>query len=88
MTRILSDKANRIYLALIVIGVLITSVTFVYYGFHLGIKPCTGLPSDAANCGDADLGGVPFLLIGIPIALLGILSLCLSLIWHRIKRSR
>jgi len=59
---------------------LVTSAVFVYYGFHLGIKPCTGSSSDAANCGDADLGGVIFVVIGVPITLFGIVSLLVALV--------
>ena len=66
-------------------GLLIASFVFVYYGFHLGIKPCKGLPTDAANCGDADMGGVIFVVVGIPIALFGFVSTLLTLLMARLK---
>jgi len=80
MLRIFSKKPIAVSLIIIAAGLLITSGVFVYYGFHLGIKPCEGLPSDAANCGDADLGGVVFIFVGIPIALFGIVSLLVALV--------
>jgi magnesium-transporting ATPase (P-type) len=78
MFRIFSKKPIAVSLIIIAAGLLIMGATFVYYGFHLGIKPCEGLPSDAANCGDADLGGVVFIVVGAPITLFGIVSLLVS----------
>ena len=88
MTKFLKQKLNIVFLCIIVLGLLITSLTFVYYGFHLGIEPCKGLATDAANCGDADLGGVGFILIGVPIILLGVIGLVIKLVWGYIKRKR
>jgi hypothetical protein len=88
MVNILKQKSNIIYLCIIAIGLFVSGLTFVYYGFNLGIKPCEGLASDAANCGDADLGGVGFLLIGVPITLLGIISLVINLVLGYVKSKR
>jgi hypothetical protein len=76
-------KPVVVSLWIIAAGLLILSGVFVYYGLDLGIKPCQGVPSDAANCGDADMGGVIFVFAGAPIALLGIVSLVISLLAGR-----
>ena len=81
-------KSTKIYLGIILLGLVISSLTFVYYGFNLGIKPCNGFPSDAANCGDADLGGIGFILIGIPIVALGVVGFLVHMVWDFIKASR
>jgi len=75
-------------LIVIAVGILITSFMFVYYHYHLGIKPCKNLPSDAANCGDGDFGGVFFFLIGVPVTVFGIA--CLFHFWRPsfLKRNR
>lgn len=70
-------------LILIAVGVLVTSGIFVYYGFHLGIKPCKGLPSDTENCGNGDFGGLYFILIGVPIIIFGVVRLLDSFIVSR-----
>jgi membrane protease YdiL (CAAX protease family) len=81
-------KFAKACLILIVIGLLISSLLFAYYHFHWGIKPCEGLPTDAANCGDADLGGVVFVLIGVPLALLGLVGLIASTIAGFVDRHK
>lgn len=78
MFRSFSKKSIVASLLIAALGLLIISGMFVYYGFNLGIQPCEGLPSDAANCGDADLGGVVFVFVGLPIALFGIVSLAVA----------
>ena len=83
MVHSFSKKPVVVSLWIIAAGLLITSAVFVYYGLDLGIKPCRGLPSDAANCGDADMGGVVFVFVGVPITLLGVVSLTISLLAGR-----
>lgn len=85
MSKILKQKSNIVYLCIIGIGLCFIGAGFGYYAFHLGIKPCESLPSDAANCGDADFGGVGFIIIGVPIALLGIISLVINVVWGHLK---
>lgn len=75
MLHALRKKPVLVSLIIIALGFCITGGIFVYYGFHLGIKPCKGLPTDAANCGDGDFGGVIFILFGAPIILFGLMSL-------------
>jgi hypothetical protein len=81
-------KFVKIALAVTVVGLLVTLFVFPYYGFHMGIKPCEGLPSDAANCGDADLGGVMFVVIGVPIMAAGLVSLLCYGVVRFIKRKK
>lgn len=60
------------------------SIVLPCYAFHWGIKPCTGMPGDADNCGDADLGGVGFIMLGMPITMLGLIGLVIRWIVRRI----
>lgn len=85
MLRTLRKKPIFVSLIIIALGFCITCGIFVYYGFHLGIKPCKGLPTDAANCGDGDFGGVIFILFGVPIMLFGLVSLGMAVLlkWLR-----
>lgn len=85
MLQPLRKKPILVSLAIIVLGLFITCGIFVYYGFHLGIKPCKGLPADAASCGDGDFGGVVFILFGVPIMLFGLVSLAAAVLlkWLR-----
>jgi hypothetical protein len=76
------------YLLITTVGLLIMAIVVPYYAFHWGVKPCTGTPIDAANCGDADLGGVGFILIGLPITLLGIAGLCVRWVLIRIRNKK
>lgn len=85
MFRSLARKPVAVSGIIIAAGLLIASFIFVYYGLHLGIKPCQGLPSDAANCGDGDFGGAIFLLLGVPVVLFGIVSLLTSLLLRWLK---
>ncbi len=80
------DTSIKWALANIALGVLILCGIFVYYGFHLGVKPCKGLPSDASNCGDGDFGGLYFLIIGVPITLFGMISLAVSIVSNHFKK--
>lgn len=73
-------KLTKFSLAALVIGIVILSLIFPYYHFHWGIKPCTGLPSDASNCGDGDFGGVNFVLAGLPFVAAGVLGLLVAVI--------
>ena len=88
MTSILHKKSNMAYITIILIGLQIIALSFIYYGLHLGIKPCKGLSTDASNCGDADMGGVVFVLIGAPFILFGILCLTINLFIGYLKRRR
>lgn len=74
-------KKKPVLTSLIIIttGLLIFAAMYAYYALNLGIKPCKGLPSDAANCGDGDFGGIYFILIGLPLILFGIILLVESL---------
>jgi hypothetical protein len=78
--RILKANPVKVSLTILVAGLLIVSLIFPYYAFHWGIKPCQGLPSDAANCGDGDFGGVLFLVSGGPLVLYGTVTLILALL--------
>ena len=69
-----APKPYILYLVIIAIGLLIMAVAVPYYAFDWGVKPCTGALTDAANCGDADLGGMAFIMLGLPLAVLGILG--------------
>jgi len=64
----LRSKQNTVLLVIIVLGLLITAFSVIYY--YLPIPR-------AAE--DADLGGAGFAIIGIPIFVLGIVGLILSL---------
>ena len=88
MTINFNKKSNIVYLSIVAFGLLISCGTFIYYGFHLGIKPCQGLASDVSNCGDADIGGIGFMMIGVPIMLLGIISLAVNFVLGHIKSKR
>ncbi|HSX42860.1 MAG TPA: hypothetical protein VLF59_02120 [Candidatus Saccharimonadales bacterium] len=85
MLHALRKKPLLVSLIIIALGLCITCGIFVYYGFHLGIKPCKGLPTDAANCGDGDFGGVIFILFGVPIMLFGLMTLAAAVLlkWRR-----
>jgi hypothetical protein len=72
-------KRNKISLGLITVGLLLVATMFAYYHFQWGVKPCKGLTTDPANCGDADFGGIYFLLGGLPFVLAGIVGLISSL---------
>jgi hypothetical protein len=76
------------YLIITLVGLLIMSVVLPYYAFHWGVKPCTGMTTDAANCGDADVGGVGFILIGLPITLLGLIGLCVRWVIRRLRHKK
>jgi hypothetical protein len=58
-----------------------------YYAFHWGVKPCTGTPADLDNCADADLGGLFFIMLGLPIAMLGVAGIIVRWVvnrfWHK-----
>ena len=69
------SKIIKLSLICIVAGVVILAGIFPYYYFEWGIKSCQGLPTDAANCGDGDFGGVLFLLYSLPFFGLGLLGL-------------
>lgn len=60
-----------------IIGLVITGLIFPYYAFHWGIKPCDE-PGAGANCGDADFGGLVFIVIGVPLVAVGLICLLLS----------
>lgn len=79
-------KLTKISLAVIGTGLLTISFIFIYYYFHLGVKPCKGLPTDASNCGDADFGGVYFILAGIPLILIGIVGLSIACVRYYYRR--
>lgn len=81
-------RLAKVFLLVMLAGLLISSFVFVYYHFHLGIKPCQGLPADADNCGDADLGGIIFPLIGLPIAFLGLIGFVISVVMIFVRRRR
>lgn len=73
MTRLFKISSTAV-----IFGLLAISLMFAYYHFHWGIKPCQGLPTDASNCGDADMGGVYFLAFGAPSLFLGTMGLITS----------
>jgi hypothetical protein len=81
-------RLAKISLLLILAGLMISSFVFVYYHFHLGIKPCQGLPTDAANCGDADFGGIIYPLIGVPVAFVGLVGLVVSVVMGLVRRNK
>ena len=70
----IKTKSVKITFAIMLLGIAIMAFVIPYYAFHWGLKPCQGLPTDANNCGDADIGGVVFIVVGFPIALLGLIS--------------
>lgn len=70
----------------IAIGVIILAGIFPYYYFEWGIKSCQGLPTDPANCGDGDFGGVWFVLFGLPFVGLGLLGLVYAAIRALLRR--
>lgn len=80
-------KLAKFSLGAALLGLLVLGCMFVYYHFHLGIKPCEGLPTDASNCGDADLGGVYFIFVGFPLIFLGIVGLLADYIRRYLKRN-
>jgi hypothetical protein len=75
------------YIIITLIGLLIMVIVVPYYAFHWGVKPCTGTSVDAANCADADLGGVFFIMLGLPIAVLGVAGIivrwAVNRLWHK-----
>lgn len=75
------------YIVITVIGLLIMSIVLPYHYFDWGIKPCMGTPADVDNCGDADFGGVGFIMLGLPIAILGIIGIIarwvINRFWHK-----
>lgn len=79
-------KLSKISLAAIGIGISILGLMLVYYYLHLGVKPCKGLPTDASNCGDADFGGVYFLLIGAPLILSGGVGCMVACVRYFLRR--
>lgn len=79
-------KLTKASLATISTGLVTVGFTFIYYHFHLGIKPCEDLPTDASNCGDADFGGVYFIMVGVPIILIGIIGLLIAGIRYYCQR--
>ena len=81
-------RLTQLFLLVTLVGLLISSFIFVYYHFHLGIKPCQGLPTDADNCGDADLGGIIYPLVGVPIACVGLVGFIVSLVVGLVRRHR
>jgi hypothetical protein len=72
-------------LGIVVTGMVIMSFTFVYYRFHLGVKPCTGSTLDAANCGDGDFGGLYFLITGAFVIFIGTIWLLVGSVKHYLK---
>jgi hypothetical protein len=70
----------------IIVGIIIFAGVFPYYYFEWGIQSCQGLPTDAANCGDADMGGVLFVLYSLPFFALGILGLAYAGVRALIRR--
>ncbi len=75
----------KLSLAIIAAGVLIISLVVPYYALNLGIQPCQGLLTDAANCGDADLGGVVFVFGGAPLVAYGLVTLILAVALRLIR---
>lgn len=69
------SKIVKLSLICIAVGVIVLAGVFPYYYFEWGIKSCQGLPTDAANCGDADFGGVLFVLYSLPFFVLGVIGL-------------
>ena len=80
------SKVTKLSLICIVIGVIVLAGIFPYYHFEWGIKSCQGLPTDAANCGDGDFGGVLFVVSSLPFFGLGLLGLAYALIRALIRR--
>jgi hypothetical protein len=74
----LKVKPVIVSLVVLAVGIAIVALVFPYYALHWGIKPCQGLPTDAANCGDGDFGGAIFLLGGAPLILYGFATLLLA----------
>ena len=68
-------KIVKLSLICITAGVIILAGIFPYYYFEWGVKSCQGLPTDTANCGDGDFGGVLFLLGSLPFLSAGLLGL-------------
>jgi len=69
------SKTVKLSLICIAAGVVIFAGIFPYYHFEWGVKSCQGLPTDAANCGDGDVGGVVFVLYSLPFFAIGLLGL-------------
>ncbi|MEK7594361.1 MAG: hypothetical protein AAB436_01840 [Patescibacteria group bacterium] len=86
-------KQNKVLLGITILGLIIISFAFLYYAvpnFH--IKPCSTDSAqqkfDAANCGDADIGGVGFVLLGVPIFLFGLVALCISIAQDKFSKNQ
>lgn len=69
------------YAIVLVVGLLVMGGAWMYYGFGWGTEPCTGAPTDAANCGDADMGGIGLFIIGLPIAFVGVAGLAVRALY-------
>jgi NADH:ubiquinone oxidoreductase subunit 6 (subunit J) len=80
------SKLLKFSLICIVIGVIIFAGIFPYYYFEWGIKSCQGIATDAANCGDADMGGVLFMLYSLPFFALGALGLVYTAVRAIVRR--
>lgn len=80
------SRLVKLSLGFIGAGLLTLSLIFAYYHFHWGVEPCKGLPSDPSNCGDADFGGVYFVLVGVPLILAGLLGLVYAAVRHVMKK--
>ncbi len=82
------SKTVKLSLICIIVGVIIFAGIFPYYYFEWGIKSCQGLPTDAANCGDGDVGGVVFVAYSFPFFCIGLLGLACAAIRALIRRYR
>lgn len=83
-----SRRSFKVGLILVALSVLLLGLMVVYYVFHLGVKPCEGLPTDAQNCGDADFGGLFFIMAAVPAFLIGVIALVLSSVSVWLKRTK
>lgn len=90
--KLFKNKTTKVAAIIILAGILITSLMFVYYALpNVGVPACSTDPAqrqyDPANCGDGDFGGVIFLFVGIPIVAFGLIVLIASLILRRLMRN-
>lgn len=76
-----------IFLAITIVGALVTLSVFPYYWLELGVKSCKGPPTDLNNCGDADMGGIGILFLGFPILVIGLTGTVYCLIKRRNSRT-
>jgi hypothetical protein len=81
-------RTVKISLVSIAIGIIVLASIFPYYYFEWGVKSCQGLPTDPANCGDGDFGGVWFMLLSLPFIGAGLLGLAYALVRNLIRRNK